>query len=138
VNDFSIKPSSLGTSFEVNFTSSQLCSAVGRLEFCSRLLYKLAPNREAVWHENPTPRINAHIVGFPKEINWERISETTLLGKSSKAIDKDYFNVLSNAIIAIKGSKKSEFNVTEFGFSIHDNLENKIYNYLFVSVYNFI
>ena len=133
MDDFLIKPNSSGTSFEVNFTSTQLCSAVGRLEFCSRLLYKLAPDREAIWHETPTPRVNAHIVGFPQEISWKRTDDSTLIGTSTSSISKVYFETLSSSIKAIKGSKKSEFNVTEFGFSIHDNSKNKTYDYIFDS-----
>lgn len=133
MNDFSIKINQDRKTFEVHFTASQLCSAVGRLEFCSRLLYNLRPNDEAVWHQSQKPRVNAHIIGFPKHIMWARPTELILKGSSDQKIEDAYFKELELAIKSIKGKKLNEFNVTEFSFSIIDNSTNKTYNYTFDS-----
>lgn len=116
---------------QVDFTSKQLCDAVGRLEFCSRLLYDLSPNTNAVWVKSRTPRINANILGFPKNISWSRKGKLTLIGTSNSALLKSYLAELATSITSIIGKKKNIFSPTEYAFTISDNDTRTNYSYVF-------
>lgn len=127
-SDFSIVIHKDRNSFELNFSNSSLCDAVGRLEFCSRLLYELRPDDNAIWKSAEKPRINACIVGFPNYIKWERPSKNILKGITDRVLLDEYFVVLKNAISSIKGEKDS-FNSSKYLFAIQ--YDNQIYNYDF-------
>jgi hypothetical protein len=84
-----------------------------------------------VWCESNDPRIDAHIIGFPKEVFWERVDALRLIGKSTQPITQEYLGELSRAINNINGLRRNEFSVTEFSFSIYDNSAVKTYDYVF-------
>ena len=118
---------------KINFNSKQLCDAVGRVEFCSKILYQLKPNANGVWKITNSPRIDANIVGFPDAITWSRVNDLTLAGKSSANFKKEYITELKNSLLGIQGIKVNEFTPTQYYFSIKDNKKNKIYTYEFDS-----
>jgi len=120
-------------SFEIEFNNKALCDAVGRFEFCSRLLYQLKPNVNGVWELTDNPRINAFIVGFPPSIKWSRNHKSKLIGKSTEPIPASYYIELDAAIKGIKGIKEDEFKKTEYLFDIKNITTNKIFKYKFLN-----
>ena len=122
-----------GQTIEIVFNSVSLCDAVGKIEFCSRLLYKLSPDSRGIWTIASTPRIDAHIVGFPKTIEWTRPTEKTLLGKSSIPITDQLKTDIQTALQGIVGTKLSRFSQKSHRFSIFLNDTHEQFDYSFSS-----
>lgn len=121
-------------SVEVKASTKQLCDAICKLEFCSRLLFELAPNEEGVWTTNAgLPRVNAQILGFPPSLRWSRDDECTLTGTAATSIPPDEVNDLEIALEGLVGTKKSIFSNTEYIFFIKHFDEQRVYDYSFSS-----
>jgi hypothetical protein len=121
-------------SVQIDLSTKTLCDAIGKLEFCSRLLYQLSPNKDGVW----TPlrsghRINAHILGFPPSIRWSRTNEKMVTGSSDSPLTDDELSDLEISLEGLIGTKKSIFSNTEYLFFIKNLDDNKIYDYSFTS-----
>ena len=79
VNGFTIvaSPGSIRIKFErkVDF------NAIRQLEFSSRLMYGLRPDKNNIWKEGK--RTDFHIVGFPPLVVWNAKTENVLVGNHS-------------------------------------------------------
>ena len=115
-----------------NFKSKSLCEAVGRFDFCSRLLYELTPDNNGVWKSNENGRLNAYIKGFPPEINWKRTAEKTLEATSNQPISKMQVEDISIAIKGVNGHKENDFTKKEYTFSIVDSETKEEFEYKFL------
>lgn len=117
---------------ELEFKDKHLSDAFARFEFCSRLLHSLKPNIQGYWEQTSTPRINAFIHGFPKEIIWQQDGKK-FMAESVKIISDEYIKQLKNAIKGIEGEKKNEFSKPMYSFTIEDINEKKEYDYSFTN-----
>ena len=68
-------------SIQIKFDKKMDFNAMRQLEFCSRLMYGLVPDKNNVWREGK--RTNFHIVGFPPEVAWSAIPGNVLVGTHS-------------------------------------------------------
>lgn len=131
---FQTSVSSDQLSIRVDLSTEQLCDAVGKIEFCSRLLYALTPNHDRVWTvSSKSPRVNAHVLGFPPHIGWSRPSDKSLVGMSTQIIRSEDVNDLEMSIEGLIGSKASTFSNTEYLFFIRNVDEQRTYDYSFSS-----
>lgn len=116
--------------FELKVTNAPLCDAIGRFEFCSRLLHALSPDESGVWGPCNEPRIDAYISGFPPEVRWQRQGET-FTGVSTVELTESFSKELTRAIEGIQGCKPDEFSRTLYEFSIIDRSTARVYSYTF-------
>ncbi len=83
----------------LDFKRSTDFKAIRQLEFSSRLLSALKPDKNNVWV--PGKRSDFHFVGFPPSITWTFPEENTMVGtleKGSSLKPKDFVNDLNYAI----------------------------------------
>lgn len=103
----------------VKFEKKVDFSAIRQLEFSSRLMYGLKPDKSNVWRE--AERTNFHIVGFPPEIKWRAEPGNLLVGVHalSKPRLSQYLEQLRNAITGLcpiapeTGSNLYRFSTTD-------------------------
>lgn len=116
--------------FELNIATATLCDAIGRFEFCSRLLHALSPDELGIWGPCTDPRVDAYIRGFPPEVSWQRQGKT-FIGISTEDLTEAYSKELMEAIQGIHGYRPDEFSKTLYEFSIVDSSTNRVYSYTF-------
>ena len=116
VNGFAIvaSPGSIKVKFErkVDF------NAIRQLEFSSRLMYGLKPDKNNIWKEGK--RTDFHVVGFPPSVVWSAKTENVLVGNHSlsDSVLANYLKELSNAISGLcpsggdSGDNLYRFNTT--------------------------
>lgn len=131
MSDFTVGISQDNKTVKISFSAASLCSAVARFEFCSRLLYGSKPNTAGVWENSNEPRVDAHILGFPKHIEWSRPDANILYGNSNATLTLEYVEELKKAIYGIKGNKDNQFQKVQYSFSIMKNDTNQVYQYRF-------
>ena len=113
---------------ELTFKKKLDKDAVARLIFCSKLLHSMAPDESGIWSEVTIPRVDAHYLGFTKNINWKINEKLVLVGSSEKKLDKDSIKMSIDGVI---GTKENEFKNKNYKFYIKSVEENKIYTYDF-------
>ena len=88
-------------SIQVKFDKKVDFNAVRQLEFSSRLMYGLTPDKNNVWREGK--RTNFHVVGFPPEVAWSAQPGNVLVGTHSysDAQLSNYIEQLRSAIIGL-------------------------------------
>jgi hypothetical protein len=121
-----------GNELRVKFDSATLTDAVGRFEFCSRLLNSLAPNDDGTWIKSASPRVDAHIVGFPPTLDWTRPNKVTLVATSLATIDESIVKTLTASLLGIcNGSLEGTERL--YTFAIVDNATGETFTYSFSS-----
>lgn len=120
-------------SLKITFQKTSLCDAVGMLELGSRLLHTLKPNKNGIWVVTKQPRVNAYLLGFPRNFIWERPEKNVLFIKSpTSKISEGMINELDEAITGIQGDKEADSLAgSVYHFKIKDLNTNKIYEYTF-------
>ena len=63
---------------QVKFDKKVDFNAIRQLEFSSRLMYGLKPDKNNIWREGK--RTDFHIVGFPPEVKWRAEPDNLLVG----------------------------------------------------------
>jgi len=88
-------------SIQVKFDKKVDFNAIRQLEFSSRLMYGLVPDKNNVWREGK--RTNFHVVGFPPEVSWSAQPGNVLVGTHSysDAQLSHYIEQLRTAIIGL-------------------------------------
>jgi hypothetical protein len=96
VNGFAIDASP--GSIKVKFERKKDFNAIRQLEFSSRLMYGLKPDKNNIWKEGK--RTDFHVVGFPPSVVWSAKTENVLVGNHSLSDSAlaNYLKELSNAI----------------------------------------
>ncbi len=87
---------------ELELKNKKLADTFARMDFFSRLLHSLAPDRNNVWRESK--RLDVEISGWPKNIKWYRTGEKTFTGKITDKDDfvlKQYIQILENALLGV-------------------------------------
>lgn len=119
-----------GQKWELTFGRETYADAFARMEFHSRLLSSLAPDADRVWREDD--RMDADIVGWPKELTWVRTDDTTFLGTRSRGSELElepYAEILSSALSGVIDGEESITGVKINRFSIRH--EETILEYRF-------
>ncbi len=129
--DYTTKKLTSESKFKISFKRVSDCNSIARVEFCSRLLSTLKPNREGIWKKTNSPRTTAYILGFPPGITWDRPEENTLVAHGPLTTDKKWINELKTSLVGFTGHKKSAFSPTEYTFSIKDSVTKTEHKYKF-------
>ena len=131
---FSVEISANRLSIQVEASNKQLCDALGKLEFCSRVLYLLRPNHDRVWTESLIgSRVNAHVLGFPPHIKWSRPQEKVIAGVASNPLSQSDEDDLRLSLEGLVGAKQNLFSTTDHQFFIKNLDDGKTYDYSFSS-----
>ena len=114
--------------FEIEQSDSQLTLKFGsrlaaqvfaKMAFHSRLLNSMKPDENSIWVEGE--RLEVEIKGWPKNISWERESDTVYKGAINElkgfSIDK-YKQELQDALVNISIGLPSVTGVAKYSFSI--------------------
>ncbi|MGA2361050.1 MAG: HNH endonuclease signature motif containing protein [Candidatus Aminicenantales bacterium] len=117
----------------VKITKKACADDFARMEFHSRLLHSLAPDSNSFWRLRP--RLNCHIKGWPRSIQWRRNSTTDFTGTISSgsqiAADR-YGPELNEALRGIRQGEPSPYGSSKFiVFEIGDG--DKYLKYKFLS-----
>ena len=108
-------------SLNLSFKTKKLAETFARMDFHSRLLHSLAPDVNGVWQ--PSIRLDAEIIGWPKEIAWSRSSEKEFIGKIEPSVNfnaNEHCQILEASMLgitegedSITGTKLSRFAIRE-------------------------
>lgn len=128
---FTIKELPSESKIQISFDKTIDCSSIARIEFCSRILSTLKPNKEGIWEKSNIPRTTAYILGFPPEITWNRTGKNTLVAHGPLTANTKWRNELKTSLNGFSGNKTSEFSPTEYTFSIIDSSTKTKYKYKF-------
>ena len=118
----------------LTFQSKAQRKAIEKIILASRLLHSLKPNVNGIWTQTDTPRVNASIKGFTKNIKWQTVDELTL--KLNSIIDPLTEHAIEQLKVSIAGfllrsNPNDMFSRPLYSFEIINHDEETVYPYSF-------